>query len=175
MLLVQGGRLGRRCAAWGRRGFLVAIKPVTESGMRRRCGTRREPQVEVVHIACHLCALVFSEFVLLVQFGRLGRRCAVWERRGFLVLMKTLTESGMRRRCETGREPQVKVVHGGIYEKLLVVYTRRLLTPLLPPCLSPPSSSRRISRSSSRSSSPQFSSRSSSRSSSSRSSSRSSS
>ena len=71
-LLVQSGRVGRRCAARGGRGFLVPMKTVTESGMRRRCETGREPQVKVVHLACHLCALVFSEFLLLVQCGRHG-------------------------------------------------------------------------------------------------------
>ena len=49
MLLVECGRHGGRCAVWGGRGFLVPMKTVTESGMRRRCGTGREPQVKVAN------------------------------------------------------------------------------------------------------------------------------
>ena len=67
--------------------------------------------LENVSLNCNICApWCFSEFQLLVQSGRAGRRCAARGGRGFLVSLKTVTESGMRRRCETGREPQVKVV-----------------------------------------------------------------
>ena len=52
----------------------------------------------------------FPKVLLLVQSGRVGRRCTPQGGGGGNLVKDALTGPGVRRRCETGREPQVKVV-----------------------------------------------------------------